>query len=68
LISHIFKSIGKESPFLNEMVRQGHFGVKTSKGMYDYGGRSESEILRKRDGLFLKMIDFLKDIDAFEPV
>ena len=68
LISHIFKSIGKESPFLDEKLRQGHFGVKTSKGIYDYGGRSESEILKKRDGLFLKMIDFLKDIDAFEPV
>jgi 3-hydroxybutyryl-CoA dehydrogenase len=68
LISHIFKSIGKESPFLDEKVRQGHLGVKTSKGIYDYGGRSESDILKKRDGLFLKMIDFLQGINAFEPV
>jgi 3-hydroxybutyryl-CoA dehydrogenase len=68
LVSQIFKSIGKRSPFFDEKVRQGHFGVKTSKGIYDYRGRSESEILKKRDGLFLKMIDFLKEIDAFEPV
>lgn len=68
LVSQIFKRHGKEFSFLEKHVRQGHFGVKTSKGIYDYEERSESEILKKRDGLFLKMIDFLKEINAFEPV
>lgn len=68
LISQIFRGLGKEFSFLEEKVRQGHFGVKTSKGIYDYGGRSESEVLKKRDGLFLKMVDFLKEINAFDPV
>ena len=68
LVSQIFKSLGKEISFIEEKVKQGHFGVKTSKGIYDYGGRTESEILRKRDMLFLKMMDYLKEINAFEPV
>jgi 3-hydroxybutyryl-CoA dehydrogenase len=68
LIGDILKSIGRESPFIRKRVEQGHLGVKTSKGIYDYGDRSEAEILRKRDGLFLKMLDHLKKIDAFEPV
>ena len=68
LVSQIFKGLGKEISFIEEKVKQGHFGVKTSKGIYDYGGRTESEILRKRDMLFLKMMDYLKEINAFEPV
>jgi hypothetical protein len=49
-------------------VEQGRLGFKTSKGIYDYGGRSESDILKKRDMLFIKMLDYLKEINAFEPV
>jgi len=62
------KNYGKIYSFIEERVKKGHFGVKTSKGIYDYGGRSESEILKKRDMLFLKMMDYLKKINAFEPV
>jgi len=68
LISQIFKGLGKEFSFLEEKVKKGQLGAKTSKGIYDYGGRTESEILRKRDMLFLKMMDYLKKINAFEPV
>ena len=68
LILDIFKRIGKPSAFFEEKVNQGHLGVKTSKGIFDYGGRSEAEILKKRDILFLKMLDHLKEIKAFEPV
>ena len=38
------------------------------KGVYDYGGRSEAEILDKRDKLYLKMLEHLVRIKAFEPV
>jgi 3-hydroxyacyl-CoA dehydrogenase len=50
------------------MVNQGHLGVKTSRGIYDYGGRSEQEILRKRDELYLKMLEHLERMKAFDPI
>jgi len=67
-IYDIQKSVDAVVPLIKERVEQGHIGVKTSKGLYDYGGRSESEILRKRDELYLKMLDHLEHIDAFAPV
>jgi len=68
VVRDVLKSIGIGSSFFDKLVEQGHLGVKTSKGIYDYGGRSESEILKKRDILFLKMLDYLKKINAFEPI
>ncbi len=62
------RNYGKVYSFIEEKVKEGRLGAKTSKGIYDYQGRSESEILRKRDQLFLKMIDYLKMIKAFDPV
>ena len=54
--------------FIEEKVKKGHLGVKTSKGIYDYQERSETEVLRKRDELYLKMLEYLNKIHAFEPV
>ena len=68
LIHDMMKGSGKESPLIEEKVRQGHLGASTSKGIYDYGGRSEEEILRKRDLLYLKVLDFLENLEAFKPV
>jgi 3-hydroxybutyryl-CoA dehydrogenase len=68
LVRDILKNLGRDSSFFEKKIEQGRLGVKTSKGIYDYGGRSEAEIVKKRDGLFLKMIDHLKKINAFEPV
>jgi 3-hydroxybutyryl-CoA dehydrogenase len=62
------KNVGKVYSFVEERVERGALGAKTSKGIYDYQGRSEAEILRKRDELYLKMIDYLTEIGAFEPV
>jgi 3-hydroxyacyl-CoA dehydrogenase len=62
------KGSGMDIPFIEEKVKQGHLGASTSKGIYDYGGRSEEEILRKRDLLYLKMLDFLEGLGAFKPV
>ena len=62
------KNYGKVFGFIEEKVKNGHLGVKTSKGIYDYQGRSEAEILRKRDELYLKMLRHLEEIQAFEPV
>ena len=62
------RNYGKVYSFVEERVKEGRFGAKTSKGIYDYQGRSEAEILKKRDKLFLKMIDHLKELKAFDPV
>lgn len=68
LIYEIMKGGGRVSPLVEEKVKQGDLGVKTSKGVYDYGGLSEVEILKKRDRRYLKLLDHLERIDAFEPV
>jgi 3-hydroxybutyryl-CoA dehydrogenase len=68
LVLNIMKNQGIDYPLVEERVRQGHLGAKTSRGIYDYGGRSEEEILRKRDELYLSMLDHLTGINAFEPV
>lgn len=62
------KNVGKVYSFVEERVNRGELGAKTSRGIYDYEGRSEVEILAKRDELYLKMLDYLKEIAAFEPV
>jgi 3-hydroxybutyryl-CoA dehydrogenase len=68
LIYDAMKGSGMDIPLIEEKVKQGHLGASTSKGIYDYGGRSEEEILRKRDLLYLKMLDFLEGLGAFKPV
>jgi 3-hydroxybutyryl-CoA dehydrogenase len=68
LVYDVIKSYGMENKFIGEKVENGHYGVKSSKGMYDYGERSEEEILKKRDRLYLKMLELLEEIDAFKPV
>ena len=68
LIQGINKRLGIKSAFIEEKVKEGHLGAKTSKGIYDYGSRSEAEIQKKRDDLYLSMLDHLKKIKAFEPV
>jgi len=62
------KSYGLTFPIIEEKVNAGALGAKTSRGLYDYGGRSEAEILKDRDRLYLKMLDHLEEIDAFTPV
>jgi 3-hydroxyacyl-CoA dehydrogenase len=68
LVRDITRSQGLENKIIEEKVARGHLGAKTSKGMYDYGGRSEEEILKKRDQLFVKMLEHLEKLTGFEPV
>jgi len=62
------QNVGKVYSFVEDRVKQGAYGAKASRGIYDYQGRSEVEILKKRDELYLKMLDYLTEIGAFEPV
>lgn len=57
---------GRVFPFIEEKVKRGELGVKTSKGIYDYKGKGEREILKKRDELFLEVLRFFEKIKAFE--
>jgi 3-hydroxyacyl-CoA dehydrogenase len=68
VISDVLKNMGLELSIIKEKVDQGHYGVKTSKGLFDYSGRSEAEILRKKDEKYLKILKFLEELDVFEPV
>ncbi len=61
-------ALGQSPPFIADPVANGHLGVKSSKGLFDYGGRSEEEILKKRDELYLAVLDQLEKCDAFKPV
>jgi 3-hydroxybutyryl-CoA dehydrogenase len=68
LAADIMSLYGTVSSVVAEKIKQGHLGAKTSKGMYDYGGRSEEEILAARDRKYLKMLELLERIQAFDPI
>lgn len=68
LVLDIAKSYGMGNAIIEEMVEKGHLGAKTSMGFYDYGGRSELEILEKRDMLYLKMLAYHESTGTFDPV
>ena len=68
VISDVLKNMGLELSIIKDKVDQGHYGIKTSKGLFDYSGRSEEEILRKKDEKYLKILEFLEKLDVFEPV
>ena len=68
LVHQLMQNYGMENKLIEEKFEKGHLGAKTSKGIYDYGGRSEEEILRKRDELYINMLDHLEEISAFDPV
>ncbi len=68
LVMDVQKSYGVCYNCVDSKVARGHLGAKTGKGFYDYGGRTEQEILRKRDERYLKLDDFLGEIKAYESI
>ena len=67
-VNDALKSKGMPLPMVTDMVEKGLLGVKTSKGFYDYQGRSEEEITAKRDSRFIKVADMLKKLKTQEPI
>lgn len=68
LINNIMQRMGVKSDYLVQRVEKGEFGTKSSKGIYDYQGRSEAEILQKRDERYLKIRAYLEELGSFDPV
>jgi 3-hydroxybutyryl-CoA dehydrogenase len=68
LVLDISNVYGAPNTIAEKLVAEGHLGTKSGKGFYDYGGRTEAQILRDRDIKYLKMLECLEKIDAFKPV
>jgi 3-hydroxybutyryl-CoA dehydrogenase len=48
--------IDNEPKSLSNLVKQGHWGVKTGKGFYDYQNKSLADVLEERDDSLLKIL------------
>jgi 3-hydroxybutyryl-CoA dehydrogenase len=69
LVQDVIKGLlGQAPPFIADRVRKGHLGAKSSRGIYDYGNRSEEEILHTRDDRYLSILKQLETMDAFKPI
>lgn len=53
---------------LFELFEQGHIGVKSGRGFYDYKGRSEADVCHDRDVRLLKLLKILQDTDLTGPI
>ena len=68
LVHDIMSNNNAVHPKIGEKVAQGHLGAKTSRGVYDYGGRSEKEIMKARDRRYLETLEFMEKKIGFGPV
>jgi 3-hydroxybutyryl-CoA dehydrogenase len=68
VVLDLIKSYGMSYPIIEKKVTEGNLGAKTGKGLFDYTGRAPAEIIRKRDELYIRMCDFLEEINGFGPV
>ncbi len=68
LVLDIIKSKGGTLGLLQDKVDSNHLGAKTGKGLYDYYGKSEEEILKKRDRLYLRQLEFLEKLTSFKRI
>jgi len=68
VVADMIKSYGMNYPIITDRAAAGDLGIKTGKGLFDYQGKSEEEVLRRRDMLCLKMCDFIEKLNEFKPV
>ena len=68
LVNDISKNHGFTIPMIEELVRKGHLGAKTSKGFYDYQERTEEAITAERDSRLIKVDDMLERLKTRESI
>ncbi|RJR26703.1 MAG: 3-hydroxyacyl-CoA dehydrogenase family protein [Desulfobacteraceae bacterium] len=68
----VYYKINKETPIsapaaptsppeiVRKKVEEGSFGVKTGKGLYDYGGRKTGDIMKRRDLRYMEVLKALR--------
>ncbi|MGP8052121.1 MAG: 3-hydroxyacyl-CoA dehydrogenase family protein [Desulfobaccales bacterium] len=54
--------VEKISPTLKRLVAEGHFGLKTGKGFFDYGDKPLAEIIKERDYKLMRVKKLLQEL------
>ena len=68
LVEDIISAKGGNVPLISDKVKRGDLGAKTGKGHYSYNNRTELEIIRTRDILYLEQLEFLEKNTKFKPI